>query len=433
MPQQNRVNLPDVKDVCYLAFEGGGGKGVTYVGAIRALESLGVLPIDIKKNPASNNQIRGISGASAGAITALLLAMGLTSDKLQAILSHPAEFNAFFDGPNPSLVRVVDRNNKPVVRRNHMGPDEAAFLGGYSGGRSLSRSTGLAFLLAAVQSGVLGATSDPIVSRLIADPSGYLYNLLFDRGLFPGFAPRKFFAAMINAVLNPTMPKVVPGRRIPRGSPGEVIGFEEFFAQTGVDLVITGANVTRNRPALFSRRFTPDFPVAEAVGISMNLPILFKPVRVEADVPAGPLNASSSDYHGEWVDGGLLNNLPLHAFDHLDSPTPGDPSFALPLNPHMLGLRLTPNPTTAHDVAASGFGTLKAHLGNVVDTLMFPSEQGQIRTPQGGEPDHRPLHLRTENHKRFAPPPDKTEKPIKEAELAVHKHFGHVPPAEIPT
>ena len=63
-------------EVQYLAFEGGGGKGVAFLGAIRALESIkindvGILPI----LPEGNNQIKGITGASAGAITALFLSI----------------------------------------------------------------------------------------------------------------------------------------------------------------------------------------------------------------------------------------------------------------------------------------------------------------------------------------------------------------------
>ena len=67
------------------------------------------------------------------------------------------------------------------------------------------------------------------------------------------------------------------------------------YTLTGVDLVITGANITKHKPSVFSSRHTPLFPVAEAVGISMNLPFLFKPVHVEANVPVGPLNSRADD------------------------------------------------------------------------------------------------------------------------------------------
>jgi len=98
------------EDVHYLAFEGGGGKGVTYLGAIMALEDLKVLPIDIDKP--EKNQIKGISGASAGAITALLLGLGYTSADMGNLLSEPKIFNDFFDKPDKlGRYRSVSRKN----------------------------------------------------------------------------------------------------------------------------------------------------------------------------------------------------------------------------------------------------------------------------------------------------------------------------------
>src|SRR5690606_41780387 len=91
-----------------------GGKGVTYLGAIRALENLGVLPIDI--NRPGQNQIKGISGASAGAITALMLAKGRDSTELQRILSNATTFTGFFDGPDPGMYRTVDSRNRPDIK-----------------------------------------------------------------------------------------------------------------------------------------------------------------------------------------------------------------------------------------------------------------------------------------------------------------------------
>jgi NTE family protein len=158
------------------------------------------------------------------------------------------------------------------------------------------------------------------------------------------------------------------------------------------------------------------------VGISINLPVLFKPVRVDADVPTGEHHAAASAYRGEWVDGGLLNNLPLHAFDHIGQP-PETPSFSLPLNPHVLGIRLTENPDRSYRLDSEGFATLKRHLGDVVETLMFPAEQGQIRTAQEAA---QTIDLLTYglSTTEFAPPPSASAKPIQEAERAVYKHFG---------
>jgi NTE family protein len=60
------------KDIKFIAFEGGGGKGIVYLGAIRALEAVKKLPLSKKNrdNPdLKGDLLTGISGASAGAIT----------------------------------------------------------------------------------------------------------------------------------------------------------------------------------------------------------------------------------------------------------------------------------------------------------------------------------------------------------------------------
>jgi predicted acylesterase/phospholipase RssA len=86
------VRIPCPKAITYLALEGGGGKGVTYLGAMKALRELKVLPI----RHGCENQLKGISGASAGAITALMLTLGFSDDdqqptSLRGFLRVPSE------------------------------------------------------------------------------------------------------------------------------------------------------------------------------------------------------------------------------------------------------------------------------------------------------------------------------------------------------
>ncbi len=68
-----------------LIFEGGGVKGIAYVGAIQELEKR-----QIMKN------IKRVGGTSAGAINALLLALGYTLEDTQKILME-LNFNNFMD------------------------------------------------------------------------------------------------------------------------------------------------------------------------------------------------------------------------------------------------------------------------------------------------------------------------------------------------
>ena len=68
-----------------LVFEGGGVKGIAYVGAMRVLEQKGIL-----------KEIKRVGGTSAGAINAVLAACGFTNTEQKEILSE-MDFNRFMD------------------------------------------------------------------------------------------------------------------------------------------------------------------------------------------------------------------------------------------------------------------------------------------------------------------------------------------------
>lgn len=69
-----------------LVFEGGGMKGIAYAGAIRELERRGLL-----------GGVTQVAGASAGAITAAFLAVGVDAAELEEILRE-TDFSQFMDG-----------------------------------------------------------------------------------------------------------------------------------------------------------------------------------------------------------------------------------------------------------------------------------------------------------------------------------------------
>lgn len=68
-----------------LVFEGGGVKGIAYIGAMQELESRGHL----------DNIIR-VGGTSAGAINALIFALGFTISEQREIISSTS-FSKFMD------------------------------------------------------------------------------------------------------------------------------------------------------------------------------------------------------------------------------------------------------------------------------------------------------------------------------------------------
>jgi len=79
-----------------LVFEGGGVKGIAYAGAIQVLENEGILP-----------DIRRVAGASAGAITAALLAIGASAADIEEIVGQ-TQFRKFMDD-SFGVIRDIDR------------------------------------------------------------------------------------------------------------------------------------------------------------------------------------------------------------------------------------------------------------------------------------------------------------------------------------
>ncbi|MEI6950611.1 patatin-like phospholipase family protein [Paraflavisolibacter sp. H34] len=69
-----------------LVFEGAGIRGIAYCGAIKALEEQGLLP-----------GVQRVGGTSAGAITALLLALGYSGEEISQIIRQTS-FKKFNDG-----------------------------------------------------------------------------------------------------------------------------------------------------------------------------------------------------------------------------------------------------------------------------------------------------------------------------------------------
>lgn len=403
-------------DVKYLAFEGGGGKGITYLGAIESLEALHVLPIN---KPAGTNQILGLAGSSAGAITALVLALGFSSVDVKKLLSEPERFNAFFDGPNAGLYRVIGLDN-----RLHTGSDPGVDE------RVVSARKSAIGLLPKLLSVLLPKSDDPMLAAIGHDLEGYLYNVIFDRGVFPGFAVPEFFRGLIRDFVE----KLGRKRSAAAGVKGDGsdLTFEQLSKLTRVDLVVTGVNVTAKQVGTFSCLTTPTFPVADAVSISMNIPMLFKPVRVD-QITLGHHNPSSGEL---WVDGGVLNNLPIHVFDkNADNPKRASSSGLSGLHPNVLALRLSPGwPPNTMPIAREPpdplqqpfFAALFAYLGQLADAIMSPSEEGQIRT---ADEQNQIIELFTGelSTTEFAPPRSKWEWPVNNAKEVVSRYFAQPP------
>jgi len=396
-------------DVRYLALEGGGGKGFAYIGAIQALETLGILRTEKGRgqprptapsylediDPTGRlrpESIRGVAGSSAGAITALLLSCGYNADDILHIMTA-FDFNGLFEPPVPRYVPRIQVNldsddalavvEKPadvtdsiqqisstlrqaVTNRSaswesllNNNLDKLAslsdpFLAKFGlapvrpGPQKLDTDEFFDFLDAAMshlthqqQDQVRSVVAETSIAAVIRQllllpyasqdpkntpkaiqmlgefPTPYTAFLSEDLGLFAGYEARRLFAEILAYKL--------PLRN---GKPWYNATFQDHYEHFGVALAVTGTNFETKKGGVFSWRTTPNFPVADAVRLSMSMPIIYKPFIIRAeDYPEGYL---PSWVNGVWVDGGYLNNIPLHSFDREEG-----------ANPKTLGLRLS--------------------------------------------------------------------------------------------
>ncbi len=239
----------DIRAIKYLSCQGGGMKGIGYVGAIRELDDLGVL-----------SQLKEVAGSSAGGMIAVMVAIGCTADELGEEMLN-MDFRSFQD-------------------KRELGWVEASKLGSLLKGLGgLVGTTRVKVLRQVVRQGLVVAGKVVGVAEKAEDLAGLALGA--ELGLWEGDALTHYLA---NLVARKT------------GNPN--ITFRELAAlgPPFKKLTLTGSNLTTGKLEYYNAQNTPDIPIIQAARISASFPGAYKPVILED----GQVR----------VDGGLLENLP---------------------------------------------------------------------------------------------------------------------------
>lgn len=214
-------------------FEGGGVKGIAYIGALDVLAERGIIP-----------EIQRIGGISAGAINAILLGLGFTPAETKDVL-WSLDFKKFMDD-TWGVVRDTER----LVEQ----------FGWYKG--DYFRNW---------------------IGKLIKEKTGNSEATFAD----------------IEAMKDKR-------------------GFKSLY--------FMGTNLSTSFSEVFSAEHTPRICVADAVRISMSIPLFFAAKRsTRGDV---------------YVDGGVLDNYPVKLFDrkkYLDSANFTEPDYYKKINTQFKG------------------------------------------------------------------------------------------------
>jgi predicted acylesterase/phospholipase RssA len=303
-------------DIKYIALEGGGGKGNAFYGAVKALEDEKILQF---QNHKLVGQIDGISGASAGAITAFFIGSGFSSMELKSILLE-TKFNNFFDKPKANEVCVAGKGFTTMMATPNPFPgidNFAKFIISRSAGELLGPLISLIF-------------PTYLVELITSNLSGYLECLAKDYGLFSGRVIQETFFERylwyklfcINIGFKPSQSEPISKEcmafadykistfKDSNNFQKEAWTFKKHFQTFQKKLVFTSVNFRTGQIQRFSVDTTPDFPISTAVRMSMSLPLIFKPVIINSD-SLSLCGLKDKFWEGLWVDGGLFDNAPL--------------------------------------------------------------------------------------------------------------------------
>lgn len=113
------------------------------------------------------------------------------------------------------------------------------------------------------------------------------------------------------------------------------------------DLYVTGCNLTKQKIEVFSYETHPDMRIADAVRISMSIPLYYRGVWVSERGKISE-NAIPGENCSLFVDGGLLMNFPVALFDDKRYFTADNEKSNF--NPETLGLRLERCEQIEHEV-----------------------------------------------------------------------------------
>lgn len=309
-------------------FEGGGAKGMVFVGALEELAG-------------ANRFTPGrLLGTSAGAITATLMAAGYTPQEMLGPLAEK--------GPDGRPV-FASFLGEPAAF------DDAAV--GASQIRTLLRDLNIPLLPDATEERV----DDWIATKLAASARGRHLFAFVERG---GWYAADAFVAWLRQRLN-------TGQFNGKARAFAAMTMAQFHKATGRELTLIAADTTWQRMLLLNHRTTPELPVVYAVRMSMSVPLLWEEVVWKAEW--GPYHAwdpkqcklAPNEMTGhEVVDGGLLSNFPIALF--MASRPDVAAVMGEPKAKNVLGLLIDETlPVPDRPVRATASGGLAASVGGL--------------------------------------------------------------------
>ena len=249
-----------------LVFEGGGAKGMVFVGAYEEFVSRG-------------HTFGRLLGTSAGAITAVLLASGYTPQEMFIALNERENGKPVFAGFMGEPMAFSQEEIRASAIRTLFGKINLKFVPGFLEDR----------------------LDDAIAEALASHPGSRHFFAFVERG---GWYAANRFITWLQEKLD-TGPWKNGERKFSR------MTLAQFFAETQVDLSVVASDTTAGRLLVLNHRTAPDCPLVWAVRMSMSIPLVWDEVVWSADW--GTYLELDTAGHA-IVDGGMLSNFPIELF-----------------------------------------------------------------------------------------------------------------------
>ena len=277
---------PEPAARAYVAFAGGGAKGLVHVGGLRALE---------QKQREGALDVKGFAGTSAGALVACLAAAGVDSATLVDVESRRNLIDAVHDVV-PEIRTLTDLFGR----------------GGWTAIRALRSTAAVISAIPTLLRWILGGVTLTLLGAVTLSAEAWfgLPGAVFVTVMWLGIFAFVAYVAVGLARLDTlrfALSKFLKSRVFNNPNASTEVTFSDFNGVAkdesgGVRplLKIIASNISRKQLELFSCDTSPSVPVADAVCASVCIPFIFVPWRIKGV---------------RYVDGGVVSNFPAWPFD----------------------------------------------------------------------------------------------------------------------
>ena len=301
------------KPVEFLAFSGGGAKGAIYAGVYEALKSSGAM-----------DGVRAVAGSSAGAITAALIATGITpkdfetiskNTNLKGLLGKKGFLINKDGGPLLELLQTtILKNIANFINENDVAQvsDQRLIKIAYEQNNISEQKASFEdqekIVLKQMSNLWEELTNNP-GNKTIEDRIEVLEAQKKDLGeqlkeLSYKERETQEQAKIVQAIANNQSPEF--DDLMHRCAHGGKIYFKDLKLLRAVDpdkfkdLVVTAVRKDNGELTIFNSKDTPDVEIALACRASASIPLVFKPVKIDGV---------------KYVDGGYRDNIPTKYFE----------------------------------------------------------------------------------------------------------------------